>query len=71
MTRMTGPDCAVMCNLIINRQIGTHTHTHTHIHVHGLFIKEVAIRQIENTSEIYPNDSWNVAEGTEVERLRR
>ena len=24
MTRMTGPDCAVMCNLII-----THTHTHT------------------------------------------
>ena len=25
MTRMAGPDCAVMCNLI-NR----HTHTHTH-----------------------------------------
>ena len=25
MTRMTGPDCAVMCNLI-----NTHTHTHTH-----------------------------------------
>ena len=25
MTRMAGPDCAVMCNLII-----THTHTHTH-----------------------------------------
>ena len=25
MTRMTGPDCAVMCNLII----GIHTHTHT------------------------------------------
>ena len=24
MTRMTGPDCAVMCNLI-----NTHTHTHT------------------------------------------
>ena len=24
MTRMTGPDCAVMCNFII------HTHTHTH-----------------------------------------
>ena len=23
MTRMTGPDCAVMCNLI-----NTHTHTH-------------------------------------------
>ena len=27
MTRMTGPDCADMCNLI-----NTHTHTHTHIH---------------------------------------
>ena len=25
MTRMTGPDCAVMCNLI-----NTHTHTQTH-----------------------------------------
>ena len=25
MTRMTEPDCAVMCNLI-----NTHTHTHTH-----------------------------------------
>ena len=24
MTRMTGPDCAVMCN-----SINTHTHTHT------------------------------------------
>ena len=28
MTRMTRPDCAVMCNLI-------NTHTHTHIHTHG------------------------------------
>ena len=27
MTRMTEPDCAVMCNLI-----NTHTHTHTHTH---------------------------------------
>ena len=27
MTRMTGPDCAVMCNLI-----NTHTHTHTRSH---------------------------------------
>ena len=26
MTTMTGPDSAVMCNLI-----NTHTHTHTHI----------------------------------------
>ena len=29
MTRMTGPDCAVMRNLI-NKQTHTHTHTHTH-----------------------------------------
>ena len=29
MTRMTGPDCVVMCNLI-NKYI--HTYTHTHIH---------------------------------------
>ena len=28
MTRMTGPDCAVMCNLI-----NTHIHTHTHTHI--------------------------------------
>ena len=26
MTRMTGPDCVVMCNLI-----NTHTHTHTNL----------------------------------------
>ena len=29
MTRMTGPDCAVMCNLI---NIYTYTHTQTHTH---------------------------------------
>ena len=29
MTRMTRPDCAVMCNLI-----NTHTHTHTLINTH-------------------------------------
>ena len=28
MTRMTGPDCAVICNII-------NTHTHTHIHIHN------------------------------------
>ena len=28
MTRMTGPDCVVMCNLI-----NTHTHTHTHTEI--------------------------------------
>ena len=29
-TRMTGPDCAVMCNLI-----NTHTHTHTTVRLRG------------------------------------
>ena len=29
MTRMTGPDCVVMCNLI-NKYI--HTYIHTYIH---------------------------------------
>ena len=29
MTRMTGPDCAVMCTLI-----NTHTHMHTQAHAH-------------------------------------
>ena len=34
MTRMTGPDCVVMCNLINTHThlINTHTHTHTHTH---------------------------------------
>ena len=34
MTRMTGPECAVMCNLI-----NTHTHTHTHTHIHASSIE--------------------------------
>ena len=59
MTRMTGPDCVVMCNLI-----NTHTHTHTHAtysllplarstwgeddsDMHAL-IKELAIRRVEH-----------------------
>ena len=32
MTRMTGPDCAVMCNLINTRAHTPHTHAHTHAH---------------------------------------
>ena len=33
MTRMTGPHCAVMSNLIYT-DTHTHTHTYTHIHAH-------------------------------------
>ena len=35
ISRMTGPDCAVMCNLINTH---THTHTHTHKHTHIIII---------------------------------
>ena len=35
MTRMTGPDCAVMCNLI-NTHAHKHTHTHTQTHTDTL-----------------------------------
>ena len=68
MTRMTRPDCAVMCNLI-----NTHTHTHTRdvgSDVNAL-IKELAIRRVQHRSETYSNDSQHLAEGTEVARLRR
>ena len=86
MTRMTGPDCAVMCNLI-----NTHTYTHTRgsfpatysllplamstcgdvgSDVHAL-IKELAIRRVQDRSETYSNESQHLAEGTEVARLWR
>ena len=35
--RMTGPDCAVMCNLINTHvQFNKYTHTHTHTHAQWL-----------------------------------
>ena len=35
MTRMTGPDCAVMCNLInTHTHADTHTRRHTHTNTH-------------------------------------
>ena len=33
MTRMTGPDCVVMCNLI-NTYIHTYIHAYIHIHTY-------------------------------------
>ena len=33
MTRMTGPDCVVMCNLI-NTYIHAYTHTYIHTYIH-------------------------------------
>ena len=38
MTRMTRPDCAVMCNLI-NIQTCIHTYTHTYIHTYIIHIR--------------------------------
>ena len=45
MTRMTGPDCVVMCNLI-----NTHTHTHarTHTHTHN---RRTLLRYIDRVVE--------------------
>ena len=54
MTRMTGPDCAVKCNLI-----NTHTHTtcgEVGSDAHAL-IKELAIRRVEHRSETHSNES--------------
>ena len=42
MARMTGPDCAVMCNLINTH---THTHTRTHTHTHTLKVGGGSCRQ--------------------------
>ena len=42
MTRMTGPDCAVMCNLI-----NTHTHTHTQGGEHKVLRAQVKFVQVE------------------------
>ena len=47
MTRMTRPDCAVMCNLINTHThtcnlINTHTHTHTHTHTQKRKVGSVA-----------------------------
>ena len=39
MTRMTGPDCVVMCNLINTH---THTHTHTYINIYNPVCSEIA-----------------------------
>ena len=37
MTRMTGPDCAVMCNLI-NKYTFIHTYIHIYTYIHAYAI---------------------------------
>ena len=62
MTRMTGPDCAVMCNLInIHTYINTmSTCGDVGSDVHAL-IKELAIRRVQHRSETYSNESQHLA----------
>ena len=40
MTRMTGPDCVVMCNLI---HIHIHIHTYIHTYIHTCIHRELKI----------------------------
>ena len=48
MTRMAGPDCAVMCNLI-----NTHTHTHTHRHSFLPALAEIVPSVVPYASNLY------------------
>ena len=48
MTRVTGPDCAVMCNLI-NKYTHTHTHTRASVASNPSPILQFCIRAGENT----------------------
>ena len=50
MTRMTGPDCAVMCNLM-----NTHTHTHTHTRN-----RKIAVDAVRETGETWVESEKNV-----------
>ena len=65
MTRVTGTDCAATYNVI-----NTHKHGEVDSDVDTL-IKQLAIRLIENRSEIHSNKSQHLAERTEIARLRR
>ena len=50
----------------------SHTYTHTELgpDVHAL-VKELAHRRVTYGSELHSEESWRLAEGTEVARLRR
>ena len=55
MTRMTGPDCVVMCNLI-----NTHTHTHTHTHKLVLCLPRSSFVREQNVIANYRYSSYQV-----------
>ena len=61
MTRITGPDCAVMCNLI-----NTYTQTHTHTHARtGTFIPHASSSmQTEGSACRHPTAPYRTEEVT-------
>ena len=59
MTRMAGPDCAVMCNLI-----NTHTHTYTHIAVDLIVICEVTAAVLQSRDLCMDGISWDIKQTT-------
>ena len=73
MARMTGPDCAVMCNFI-----NTHTHTHTHTTITGTRIglgraeggqKNARNRKIDVDAARETGETWVESENN-VEKKR-
>ena len=63
MTRMAGPDCAVMCNLII------HTHPHTHMHTLGEKRGKRRQKRVDSVAANSDNqenckEAWGGAQGT-------
>ena len=68
MTRMTGPDCVVMCNLI-----NTHTHTHTHTHKHKSYGMAAGTpggrRHLTDPKEIEGPDGVGPEQLTEEQRV--
>ena len=60
MTRMTGPDCAVMSNLI-----NTHTHTHTQAGLRGC----VQFKRYKHREQITGPDDKNVQNGDNLDAI--
>ena len=60
MTRMTGPDCAVMCNVI---NTGTHTHTHTHTNNRQLRSQGLVSVQAHRTRGVTGSEGQEGANG--------
>ena len=63
MTRMTGPDCVVMCNLIIT-YIHTYIHKYTYINIHT-YINKYIHTYIPNASSPLLSVSLSVYQGVQ------